>query len=42
MARNGLAVASSFFLEEREPQDHIQEWTAQDRIRSAEVAAMGD
>ena len=46
VARNGLAVASSFFLPEaREPKDHIQEWTAQDRIRSTdspEAATMED
>ena len=50
VARNGLAVASSLFQKrerererERERQDHIHEWTAQDRIRSAdspETAAM--
>ena len=44
VARNGLAVAS-FLPEAREPQDHIQEWTGQDRIRSVdspEAATMED
>ena len=44
MAGNDLTVASSFF-QKTEPQDHIQEWTAQDIIRSTdslEAAAMED
>ena len=39
LRRNGSAVASTFFLEERKTQHHIQERTAQDRARHTDGAA---